>query len=77
MKPLLWMAVPLLLVGAVMLLAGIGASGLWIALIVVGLALVAIGVGKRGREHGGNLTLGAPTARDDVPGGRPSRTPRP
>jgi hypothetical protein len=32
MKPLLlWIAVPLLLLGAVMLIAGIGASSLWIA----------------------------------------------
>ena len=48
MKPLLWIAVPLLLVGAAMLVAGIGAPGLWIAVIAVGLALVVIGRGNAG-----------------------------
>ena len=43
MKPLLWIAVPLLLGGAVLLVAGIGAPGLWIAVIAVGVALVVIG----------------------------------
>ena len=43
MKSLLWIAVPLLLGGAVMLVAGIGAPGLWIAVIAVGVALVVIG----------------------------------
>lgn len=48
MKPLPWIAVPLLLVGAVMLVAGIGAPGLWIAAIAVGVALVVIGRRNRG-----------------------------
>jgi hypothetical protein len=39
MKLLLWIAIPLLLVGAVMLVAGIGEPGLWIALVAVGVAL--------------------------------------
>ena len=39
---LLWVAVPLLL-GAAMLIADIGATALWIAVIAVGIALVAIG----------------------------------
>ncbi len=44
MKPLLlWIAVPLLLLGAAMLIAGIGASSLWIAVTAVGIALVVIG----------------------------------
>ena len=44
MKPmLLWIAVPLLLLGAAMLIAGIGAASLWIAVTLVGAALVIIG----------------------------------
>jgi hypothetical protein len=44
MKPLLWIAVPLLLLAAVMLVAGVGDAGLWIAVVAVGVALVAIDV---------------------------------
>lgn len=40
---LLWIAVPLLLLAASMLIAGIGAPGLWIAVVAVGIALVIIG----------------------------------
>ena len=40
---LLWVAVPLMLLGAAMLIADIGAIALWIAVIAVGIALVAIG----------------------------------
>ena len=36
------LAVVLMLGGAVLLVAGVGASGLWIAVIAVGIALVAI-----------------------------------
>jgi hypothetical protein len=44
MKRLLpWIAVPLLLLGAAMLIAGIGAASLWIAVTLVGAALVIIG----------------------------------
>jgi hypothetical protein len=44
MKALLvWIAVPLLLLAAVMLVAGIGTAGLWIAVVAVGIALVVIG----------------------------------
>jgi hypothetical protein len=47
MKRLLpWIAVPLLLLGAAMLIADIGASGLWIAVIAVGIALVAVSLVK-------------------------------
>ena len=40
---LLWVAVPLMLLGAAMLIADIGTTALWIAVIAVGIALVAIG----------------------------------
>jgi hypothetical protein len=44
MKPLLlWIAVPLMLLGAGMLVAGFGAPALWIAVVTVGIALVVIG----------------------------------
>jgi membrane protein implicated in regulation of membrane protease activity len=42
MKPFAWIAVPLMLLGAAMLIADIGAAALWIAVIAVGIALVAI-----------------------------------
>ena len=42
MKPLLWVAVPLLLLSAVMLVAGVGNAGLWIAIVAVGIAVVAV-----------------------------------
>jgi hypothetical protein len=45
---LIWIAVPLMLLGAVMLIAGIGAPALWIGGIAVGIALVAV-YGARGR----------------------------
>jgi hypothetical protein len=38
----IWIAVALMLIGAVMLVAGIGAPALGIAVITVGIALVAI-----------------------------------
>jgi hypothetical protein len=42
MRPLLWLAVVLMLTSAALLIADVGASGLWIAVIAVGVALVAI-----------------------------------
>jgi hypothetical protein len=42
MTPFVWMAVVLMVMGAIMLIAGIGAPGLWIAVVAVGIALVAI-----------------------------------
>lgn len=42
MKLLLWMAVPLMLVGAIMLIADAGAAALWTGLIVVGIAMVVV-----------------------------------
>lgn len=49
MRALLPVAVVMMLLGAVMLLADIGASGLWIALITVGIALVVIVTRNKGR----------------------------
>jgi hypothetical protein len=49
MTSLLWVAVVLMLVGAAMLLADVGASGLWIAVVVVGLAMVVIASRSGGR----------------------------
>ena len=49
MKPLLiWIAVPMMLVGAGMLIAGLGSTALWIAVITVGIALVVINQVKPG-----------------------------
>ena len=42
MTLLVWIAVALMIVGAVMLIAGAGAPGLWIAVIAVSIALVVI-----------------------------------
>jgi hypothetical protein len=42
MTPFVWVAVVLMVLGAVMLIAGIGAPGLWIAVVTVGIALVVI-----------------------------------
>jgi hypothetical protein len=50
MSPLLGLAVVLMLLGAVMLVAGIGASTLWIGVIAVGIALTAIQI-SRGRHN--------------------------
>lgn len=46
-QPLIWIAVPLMLVGAVMLVTDVGAAGLWIAAIAAGIALVAIELYRR------------------------------
>lgn len=49
MKPLLlWIAVPLMLLGASMLVAGIGSSALWISVVTAGIVLVIIGRVKPG-----------------------------
>jgi hypothetical protein len=52
MTLLVWIAVALMVVGAVMLIAGIGATGLWIAVIAVGIALVVIDRTQRRRRLG-------------------------
>jgi hypothetical protein len=44
MKHLVWIAVPMLLLAAAMILAGIGAAGLWFAVTAVGIALVVVGL---------------------------------
>jgi len=48
-QPLIWLAVALMVGGAVLLVLGVGATGLWIAVIAVGIALVAVD-GYRHRE---------------------------
>lgn len=47
-QPLIWTAAAIMLTGAVMLVLGVGAAGLWIAVITVGIAIVAID----GYRHG-------------------------
>ena len=42
MRPILWLAIVLMLGGAVMLFADFGASALWIAVLTVGIAIVAV-----------------------------------
>jgi len=41
-QPVIWMAAALMLLSAVMLVVGVGSVGLWIAVITVGIAVVAI-----------------------------------
>ena len=48
MNILLWVAAGLCLVGAVMLVAGVGAPGLWIAVITAGIVIVVVGRVRRG-----------------------------
>ena len=43
MKPLIWIAVPTLLLSA-QIIAGIGAAGLWFAVTAVGIVLVVVGL---------------------------------
>jgi hypothetical protein len=52
MTPLVWMAVVLMVMGAVMLIAGIGAPGLWIAVVTVAIALVVIDRTRRRHRLG-------------------------
>ena len=47
-----WIAVALMLIGAVMLVADVGVAGLWIAVITIGIALVARDAYRqRQRQH--------------------------
>jgi hypothetical protein len=39
---LLWLVLAVMILGAVMLVVGFGAPGLWVAVITVGIAIVAI-----------------------------------
>jgi hypothetical protein len=50
MRFLIWVAVALMLVGAAMLVTDVGAAGLWIAVIAVGIALVAINLRQSARH---------------------------
>ena len=68
MKRLLpWIAVPLLLLGAAMLIADIGASGLWIAVVKVAVALGVFAerwrspAGRRWRPRPGRQYTTEPT----------------
>ena len=47
MSPLMWIVAAFLLVAAVMLVAGVGAAGVWIAIIAVGIAAVALELVRR------------------------------
>lgn len=49
-----WIAVPLMLLGAGMLIAGIGSTALWIAVITLGIALAVIGWARRDGGDGRN-----------------------
>ena len=48
-----WIAVALMLIGAVMLVADVGVAGVWIAVITIGIALVAIDAyrQRQGQHH--------------------------
>jgi hypothetical protein len=49
MTRVLWVAAALMVLAAVMLIAGIGAPALWIAVVTVGIGVVVIS-GTRGRQ---------------------------
>ena len=51
MKLGLWLAAAVMLLGAVMLVADVGAAGLWIAVISVGIGVVAITRTRARRAH--------------------------
>jgi hypothetical protein len=48
MKPLLWVVAVMLVLAAAMLVADVGAAGIWFTVIAVGVAVVAI---ERSRSH--------------------------
>jgi hypothetical protein len=50
-QPLMWIAAVLMLSGAVMLVADVGAASLWIALITVGIAVVVVDVYRHRQER--------------------------
>ena len=50
MSLLMWVTAAVLLVAAVMLVTGMGAPGLWIAVIAVGVAVVAVDAVRRRRS---------------------------
>ena len=49
--PLTWIAVALMLTGAVLLVTGVGAAGLWIGVITIGMALVAMEARRHRQGH--------------------------
>jgi membrane-bound ClpP family serine protease len=50
-QPLIWIAVALMLTGAILLVLDIGAASLWIAAITIGIALVAIETYRTRQGH--------------------------
>jgi hypothetical protein len=52
MRVIAWMAALLLLVAAAMLISGIGAPGLWIAVVTIGIAMVAIDIARAHHSAG-------------------------
>jgi hypothetical protein len=50
-QPLTWIAVALMLTGAILLVTDVGAAGLWIAVITIGIALVAIEAYRNRQGH--------------------------
>ena len=49
MSLLMWIAAAVLLIAAAMLVAGVGAAGLWMTVIAVGIAAVTIGLVRQRR----------------------------
>jgi len=52
MTALVWIAVALMVIGAVILIVGVGAPGLWIAVVTVGITLVVIDLNRRRHRLG-------------------------
>jgi hypothetical protein len=50
-QPLIWIAVALMLTGAILLVTDVGVAGLWIAVITVGIALVAVEAYRNRQGH--------------------------
>lgn len=54
MTPMLWFAALLVLFGAAMLIAGVGASVIWFGTIAAGAALVTVDRGREQPRHPGS-----------------------
>ena len=50
-QPLTWIAAALMLTGALLLVSHVGAAGLWIAVITIGIGLVAIEAHRNRQGH--------------------------
>ena len=50
-QPLIWIAVALMLSGAILLVTDVGATGLWIAVITSGIVVVAIEAYRNRQGH--------------------------